>query len=225
MSSGSIEGRLLNNIQGGLQAAPSAHVWIEDVASGKVMASCSTNALGRFSIPNVASGEYRAMVQYLDARDAETISVGVRRWPKQQGFRSVEIGGRVRVTAGKTTQLNYVLVSPNNLAPGLNPRVIGSNAELSTVPVPLAAGKRVTIYVSGEGVDQIPGSGFVVNSPYITVDASSLTLEQFNTPTPVVSFAVIIDPEAPPGDYTLRLQANSGELAYIVGGLTIEPSR
>ncbi len=220
---GSIEGRLLNNIQGGLQPAAAAHIWIEDVATGKVMASCSTNAAGRFTISSVAPGEYRAMVEYLDGREAETANV--RRPARKQAFRSVEMSNRVRVVADKSTQLNYVLVPPQNSTPALNPRVIGSNGELSTVPVPIAAGTRITVFVSGEGVDQIPGTGFVVNSPFISVDAASLTLEQFSSSTPVVSFAITIDPEAPPGDYTLRLQANSGELAYIVGGLTIEPAK
>jgi hypothetical protein len=26
-----------------------------------------------------------------------------------------------------------------------------------------------------------------------------------------------------PGDYTIRLESNSGELAYLVGAITIEP--
>ena len=91
------------------------------------------------------------------------------------------MNGRVRVAADKSTQMNYILVPPQNLAPELNPRFIGSNGELSTVPVPLVAGQRITVYVSGEGVDQIPGTGFLINSPFMTVDAASLTLEQFGS--------------------------------------------
>jgi hypothetical protein len=227
-NAGSIEGKILNSVDGNLISAASAHVWIEDLTTGKVMASSLTTAGGRYSINNVTPGNYRAMVEYLDGpiTEAEALSVASDRKPvgRQRAFRSVEISGRVRVVADKTTALNYVLVPPQNSAPVLNPRFIGTNGELSTVPVPVAAGKRITIYVGGEGVDQIPGSGLVVNSPFITVDSASLALEQFHRPTPVISFQLTVAPNAPPGDYTIRLQSNSGETAYLVGGLKINPA-
>jgi hypothetical protein len=106
----------------------------------------------------------------------------------------------------------------------LNPRFLGINGELSTVPVPVVAGTKLTLYVGGEGIDQIPGSGLVSSSPFITIDAASLTLEQFHTATPVISFEVSVAANAPPGDYSIRLQSNSGEIAYLVGGLTINPT-
>lgn len=226
--SGSIEGRMQNSMDGSLMPATAAHVWIEDLATGKVMASSLTTAGGRFIINSVPAGNYRAMVEYLDppVTEAEALSPASDRKSagRQRAFRSVEISGRVRVVADKTTALNYVLVPPQNSAPALNPRFIGINGELSTVPVPAAAGKRMTLYVGGEGVDQIPGSGLIVSSPFVTVDPASLALEQFHQATPVISFDVIIALNAPPGDYTIRLQSNSGEIAYLVGGLKIGPA-
>jgi hypothetical protein len=222
---GSIEGRIQNSIDGSLMPATAAHVWIEDLATGKVMASSLTNAGGRFVINSVPAGNYRAMVEYLEppVTEAEALSPA-KSAGRQRAFRSVEISGRVRVVADKTITLNYVLVPPQNSAPALNPRFIGINGELSTVPVPAAAGKKMTIYVGGEGVDQIPGSGLVVSSPFVTVDPASLTLEQFHQATPVISFEVTVAANAPPGDYTIRLQSNSGEIAYLVGGLKIDPA-
>ena len=76
---GSIEGRLLNNVAGGLQPAVEAHIWIEDLATGKVVASCATNSSGRFTISSVAPGEYRAMVEYTDAREAEFAALSASR--------------------------------------------------------------------------------------------------------------------------------------------------
>jgi hypothetical protein len=81
------------------------------------------------------------------------------------------------------------------------------------------------MYVAGEGVDQIPGSGLVVSSPLVRVDPASLALEQFHTQTPVISFEVTVPPNTPPGDYTIRLQSNSGEIAYLVGALKISPAQ
>ena len=47
------------------------------------------------------------------------------------------MNGRVHVVAEKSTSLNYIIGPPHNLVPALNPRFIGINGELSTVPVPL----------------------------------------------------------------------------------------
>jgi hypothetical protein len=105
----------------------------------------------------------------------------------------------------------------------LNPKVIGLNAELSTVALPLAPGKRVKIYLGGEGVDQVPGTSIAVNSPFFTVDAGTLAREQIAAPFPIVSIELQVAPNAPFGDYTLRLQSNSGETAYVPGAITIDP--
>ena len=214
-NAGSIEGRILNSVEGTLLPAPSAHVWIEDLASGRVIASGLTTSGGRFSINGVPAGDYRAMVEYLDGQSGA----------RQRPFRSVEISSQLRVAANKTTSLNYILVPPQNSAPQLNPRLLGMNGDLSTVPVPAQAGTTFTIYVGGDGVDQIPSGGFVVHSPFITVDPGSLTLQQFLNSTPVISFEVTVAANAPAGDYSLRLQSNSGEIAYLVGGITIDPAR
>jgi predicted Zn-dependent protease len=225
---GSIEGRIQNNIDGNLLPATAAHVWIEDLANGRVMASGLTTAGGRFSINSVPPGNYRAMVEYLDgpASDSAALSAVSDRKPggRQRAFRSVEIAGRLRVAADKSTPLNYVLVPPQNSQPALNPRFLGINGELSTVPVPVVAGKKITLYIGGEGVDLIPGSGLVLSSPFLTIDPASLTLQQFHNATPVISFEVSVAANAPPGDYSIRLQANSGETAYLVGGITIGPA-
>jgi hypothetical protein len=101
--------------------------------------------------------------------------------------------------------------------------VIGLNAELSNVALPLMPGRRVKIYLGGEGVDQVPGTSISVNSPFFTVDPASLTREQIAAPFPVVSIELQVAANAPVGDYTIRLQSNSGETAYVPGAITIDP--
>ena len=93
---------------------------------------------------------------------------------------------------------------------------------LCRCPLPPVSGLH--FYVGGEGIDQIPGSGLVLSSPFITVDAASLAPQQFYNSTPVISFDVSVAANAPPGDYTIRLQSNSGEIAYLVGGIKINPA-
>ncbi len=93
------------------------------------------------------------------------------------------------------------------------------------MPVPATPGKKFTISVAGEGLDLVPGSGLVFNSPFITVDQASLGLPQLRGATLVISFDVTIAANAPPGDYSVRLQANSGEVAYLVGSIKVNPAK
>lgn len=224
---GSIEGRILSSVGGSLLPAIAAHVWIEDLDNGKVMASGLTSSSGRFNFNSVPPGNYRAMVEYLDAavKEADALTAAGDRQPAVRGraFRSMEMRSSLRVITDKPTPLNYILVPPQNSAPVLIPRFIGLNGELSSVPVPVAAGEKIKFYVGGEGVDQIPGNGLVLSSPLMSIDPASLTREEFHRSTPVISFTVTVAANTPPGDYTLKLQSNTGEVAYLVGSLTINP--
>jgi len=225
---GSIEGRILSSVDGSLLPTAAAYVWIEDLDTGKVMASGLTASNGRFNFNSVPPGNYRAMVEYIDPalNDAEAPKADADRPTagRARAFRSVEIRSRLRVAGDKPTPLNYVLVPPQTSAPGLTPRLIGLNSELSTVPVPVAGGDKITVYVSGEGVDQIPGNGLVFSSPFMSIDPASLTREPFHKSSPVISFTVTVAANTPPGDYTIKLQSNSGEVGYLVGAVTINPA-
>jgi hypothetical protein len=159
-------------------------------------------------LDGLVPGQYRVMV----SSTVDTV----------QKFRSFELSNQVTVKPDVATPLNSNLVPPQ--APALNPRVIGLNAELSTVALPLAPGKRVKIYLGGEGVDQVPGTSIVINSPFFNVDPASLTREQIAASFPVVSVELQVAANAPFGDYSLRLQSNSGETAYVPGAITIDPA-
>jgi hypothetical protein len=205
---GRIEGRLVDNrTPGTLAPLNGVTVWAENVANGRVIASDVTSEDGTYHLESLAPGQYRVVV----ASGADTT----------QKFRSFELSNQAVVKADVATPLNSNLVPPQ--ASGLNPKMIGLNAELSTVALPLTAGKRVKIYLGGEGVDQVPGTSVGVNSPFFTVDPSTLTREQIAAPFPVVSIELQVAPNAPFGDYTLRLQSNSGETAYVPGAITIDP--
>jgi hypothetical protein len=205
---GRIEGRLVDNrTPGALTPLNGVTVWAENVANGRLIASDVTAEDGTYHLEGLAPGQYRVVV----ASGADVA----------QKFRSFELSNQVAVKADVSTPLNSSLVPPQ--ASSLNPKVIGLNAELSTVALPLAPGKRVKIYLGGEGVDQVPGTSIAVNSPFFTVDPGTLAREQIAAPFPVVSIELQVAPNAPFGDYTLRLQSNSGETAYVPGAITIDP--
>ena len=208
---GRIEGRLADNrIPGALTPLDGVHVWAESITNGRVIASDITAADGTYKLEGLVPGQYRVIVS--PAADSASVV---------QKFRSFELSGQVAVKADGATPLNSNLV-PSQLS-ALNPRVIGLNAELSTVALPLAPGKRVKMYLGGEGVDQVPGTSIAVNSPFFTVDPATLTREQIAVPFPVISVELQVAANAPFGDYSLRLQSNSGETAYVAGAITIDP--
>jgi Matrixin/Domain of unknown function (DUF4214) len=211
---GRIEGRLIDNrLPNSFTPLTSVNVWVENVATGRVVTSTVSNEDGVYKLEGLVPGQYRVLAA---PRDDSAQTSGSR-------FRSFEIANQTIVKADSPTTLNYNLVPPQTSVPGLNARLIGLNAELSTVAVPIVAGKKIKLYLGGEGIDQIPGTGILINSPYFTVDPSSLTREQFGTSYPVVSFEVTALPNTPFGDYTIKLQSNSGETAFVPGGLTVDP--
>ena len=207
---GRIEGRLIDNRLPNISSPLNAvTVWAENISSGRVVASGTTSDDGTYKFDGLAPGQYRVVVA---PREDST-----------DRFRSFEISNQVVVKSDAATTLNYNLVPPQASAPVLNPRFIGLNGELSTVALPLEAGKKFKIYLAGDGIDQVPGSNISINSPYFTVDPSSLSREQLGTPYPVVSFEVTAAHNAPFGDYSIKLQSNSGETAFVPGALTIDP--
>ncbi len=145
-------------------------------SGGLASTACPLATTGRWS--SISSRSLIAALTAAGTLTTAELPVTFERKPglRQRAFRSVEIASRLRVVADKPTPLNYVLVPPQNSSPALNPRFIGINGELSTVPVPAVAGKKLTLSVAGEGLDQIPGTGLVFSSPFITIDQASLGL-------------------------------------------------
>ncbi len=224
---GAIEGRIQDSSSGSPLSVFGAHVWAESVQTGRVIASSITLADGRYRIESLPPGQYRVIASYLDgavmAEDIASSGGAYAGMAKQSAFRTSEMGSQINVTSGVAANLNWTIVPPQNTAPALKPKLLGLNAQLSSVAVPVEAGKTYTLYIGGEGVDGVPGSAISVSSPFMTVNPASLTLQHFGASFPVISFEVSVAPNAPFGDYSVRLQANSGEVAYLAGGLTVDP--
>lgn len=212
---GRIEGRLIDNrVTNTLTPLSGMHVWAESIATGRVVASDVTDAEGEYRLDGLAAGQYRVLAGSPNDDDATSVDLSRR-------TRSFEVSSQAVVKAELPTTVNFNVV-PSQPA-SLNPRVIGMNGELSTVALPLEPGRRVKVFLGGEGIDQVPGSSIAVNSPYFTLDPATLTREQLGTPYPVVSIELQVAVNAPVGDYSIKLQANSGETAYVPAAITIDP--
>ncbi|MDQ3820484.1 MAG: matrixin family metalloprotease [Acidobacteriota bacterium] len=201
------------------------HVWAEEVRTGKVVAGNSSLADGSFRIEGLPPGEYRLVAESGGGHDgAADMSSGVGLNAAAEATKAeshvAENDSRIRVSAGESVRQDIAL---EHTSTTLKPQLFGTNGHLSTIAVPVSAGGRYTIFVGGSGLDQVPCSGITVTSPFIKVSAGSLTLQEgVNYEHPIISFDIEVSAAALPGDYSIRLESKSGEVAYISGGLTVE---
>jgi hypothetical protein len=229
---GSVSGRLISNAPAGhSQPIFGGHVFAEDALTGRLAAGSVTLSSGEYRLDALAPGNYRLIGQSLDG-PIGTIDIAPAGGPYASlaettpSFRSFNIAGHssselTTITANVAASLGFIRTA--NPPPTLKPQVIGMNGELSTTALPLEGGKTFTIYVGGEGLDQLLANGISISSPFISVDPATLKEEEFGTPYPVFSFELTVAPNTPPGEYSIRLQTSSGEMAYLPGALTIDP--
>jgi len=229
-ATGSISGKLMVSGLASDSDLFGAQVFAEDVATGKVIAGNVTSANGAYRIDGLEPGNYRLLAQTLNgpitAADIATTSGSNSRPTTTSPVMGGDNAGESKTAATVNVEANSSvseLAVPLNPAAVLRPRVIGLNGELSTVAIPLSAGETFTVYIGGEGLDQIPADGISIASPFMKVDPASVELRQFGASYPVISFDLTVAPNAQAGDYSVRLQSTNGEPAYLAGALTIDP--
>jgi matrixin len=226
---GSLFGRLVTNSYGG-QSQPvfGAHVFAEETSTGRVIAGSITLHSGDYRIDGLPAGGYRVIGQGLDGPiEPEEIATARGSYagltdttPPFRTYIATKAASQIiPVTTDKATSLGF-FVSTN--LPQLVPRLLGMNGELSTVALPLTAGKKVRVYIAGEGIDDLPASGLSSTSPFISIDPESVIEEQFDTPYPAISVEITVARNAPAGEYSIVLQSSEGEIAYLVGALTVD---
>lgn len=204
-----------------------ANVFAEETTTGRVIASNITLSNGTYRIDGLLPGNYRVVVEALDG------PVFAYEIASQNGayagltlntpasFRTLEIG-QVGVAAGGAITLNAQIPAE---AAVFNASLIGLNGHLSTIAVPVAAGRTYTVYVGGSrllNLSEIPEGGIASTSPFITVNPASVVQQQTDEALSVISFDVEVGAGAPAGEYSLRLQSVTGEVSYIAGALTVD---
>jgi hypothetical protein len=225
----SISGRLTTNVSGRARSIFGAQMFAEDVSTGGVSASSISSTAGAYRVDGLNAGVYRVFAQPLDgAVAADEIANGAQSLVETTPlFRSFVASNKtlsqsLNVSANSDLRLSF-FVFPH--APALTPQLIGMNEELSTAPLPLQPGQTVTIFVAGEGVDDVALNGISISSPLISIVPGSLREAKFDTPFPAISFGITVANSIQFGDYTIRLQTTQGELAYLPGAITIDARR
>lgn len=222
----SISGRLTTNTSGRARSIFGAQMFAEDVSTGSVVASGISSTAGAYRVDGLNAGVYRVFAQPLDgAVPADEIANSspllAETTPLFRSFIASNKSPSQSVNIGANSDLRLsFFVFPRT--PVLTPQLIGMNGELSTAPLPLRPGETLTIYVAGEGVDEIALDGISISSPLISVVPGSLREAKFDTPFPAISFDITVANVIPLGDYTIRLETTKGELAFLPGAITIE---
>ena len=224
---GSIAGRVGYSSPTGT-AAFGAHVFAEDVGTGRLFAGNVANAAGNYRIDNLPPGLYRVVAEPLDEPVvASQIGSNGGGYPgstlnNMPPFVTTE-AGTVAVGAEATATLNIGVTATT---PVINPRFIGTGAsfQLSTVAVPVVPGQPATILIGGDNLNVAPpgsvtGVSVSVNSPFIPVT----NVQQLNGfGIPVISFDITPSILTPPGEYSVRVLSSAGQVAYVTGGLTVD---
>jgi len=229
IGTGSIAGRLIARSIGG-QSQPifGGHVFAEDPQTGRVIAGSVTLPSGDYRIDALPPGNVRVVGQSLvgpisgDEIAARGSYSGL--FDTLPAFRT-HIATRLSSTAipvfaDTATRLGF-FVSPIP-APAIRPRLIGMNGELSTVALPLKPGRTTTVYVAGEGIDEIAAGRISSTSPFIVINRETVK-EEFDIDFPAIGFEITVASNIPPGDYSLVLESTDGEVVYLAGVVTIEP--
>ena len=211
--SGVIEG-VIQKLSSNGKRAPlgRTEVWVEDNVTGRVIASTLTSGTGNYRISSLPPSTYRVLTRHLVLPElSEEIAANL-----DNGFRDVQLNASEVKTFDLVPHKSNIAI--------LNPRLIGTDGELSNKPIPAEAGNRVRVYVAGEGVDQVSETGISITSPYFVVEPGTLRTESFRTFYPVISFEVKVAAQVPFGDYTIRLRSALNEVAYVAGAISIDPA-
>ena len=189
---------------------PASHlqVWAEEIVTGKLAAATFSASNGAFQFAGLRAGKYRILTQSVRESNHSVV------------LSAAEVG-EAFVEKGATTTLNQILI----LRPKtFDLRFIGFNNQLSTLAVPINAGRSYLVFIGGRdfALENLSEEAIGVNSPYLAVNRASITAQDFGSDVSVLSFQLDVDAETPKGEYSIRLQKKNGETIYFVGSLTVD---
>jgi hypothetical protein len=177
-------------------------VWVENADTAAVAAETDLAADGSFQVGGLSSGKYRVMIQSSTSGKFLTPASEV---------------AVVDVSKGNASRVTETIKPANG---SIDFRYIGVGSQLGTIAAPLNAGRSYKFMVGGKTLPDKFQIGS--DSPFIEVDTSSLTSDNYNDSTAAAVFTVRVKPDARPGDYSLYLQGENGAKRYLVGAITVE---
>lgn len=198
---GQITGRLI----GAAKSARTFEVWVESVSSGRVVGQAAVKRDGSFRVGGLDAGEFRVFTRAYDLN----------------GNAGVFEVGNVTVAKGEAQELNKKI---GKLGKGVSFSLLGINGLLGDSNLKLTRGQSYTIYVGGSGFDA-DSLKLRTNSDVVTIESGSIRELDYVDGVSAVSFRVVVDPEAPEGNYSIFGVASNGSTDAIIGGLTVSTDR
>ncbi|MBC7796936.1 MAG: matrixin family metalloprotease [Pyrinomonadaceae bacterium] len=185
-------------------------IWAEDSTTGKLAAASLIKNNGAFRIEGLEIGRYNIFAE-TDFSHREVLQIN----------NSVELG-KVSVEASKTTVLNRKF-TPRQI--NFNPNLIGFNGQLSTLAVPVENGRSSFLFLGGDKFPALSNVLLTTSSPFLTINPTSLNVQDFGAKNSVFSFELVTQIDAPTGEYSLRWRTKTGDVFHLVGCMSVENKR
>jgi hypothetical protein len=175
-------------------------VWAQKAGDGRLAATTRTAANGAFNFEGLTSGRYKIFAQN-----------------EKGGISAAQIG-ETEVAPDTTATLSGKSSAPQKT---FDFRLVGFSGQLSTVAVPINAGRSYHIFIGGNfNTDDV--AKVETDSSLLTLIQASVSPQDYGARASVLSFQIDVAADAPKGEYSLRLVKKSGETVYLLGCLTID---
>lgn len=176
-------------------------VWAEDSSTGRVLGQADVASDGRFRLGGLPPGSHNFY------------------WKAKTGLNVSSSGelGELKVETGEPAVLNQKIVfGPSTLALDF----LGVNGQLGESGVSVESGRQQMIYLGGKGLD--PKTVEIeFASPFLHVVPLSSLRQDFGDDVSVISLSIMVDPETPPGVYSIFARGEDGSKTAVIGALKV----
>ena len=171
-------------------------VWAEEAESGRLVAAGEL-ADGSFDLSGFAVGKYRLFAQGSRSKGAVQIFE-----------KALDLPTSVR---------------RNLTAPPLDAEIklIGTNGELGALSVKVTRGNSHQIFIGGTGLDPAKVT-FGVSGRHIAVTEGSVFPMGYGGGITAVALTMVVDPDTPPGEYSVFVEAANGARSYLLGAISVD---
>lgn len=175
-------------------------VWVEDSESGRVLGQTEVAIDGKYRLGGLPPGTYTIY------------------WKSRTGSNGSSTGdlGTLKVDSGETAVLNQKIpLGPSTLAMDF----FGINSQLGESSISMESGRERMIYLGGKGLEART-TEIEFASPFLHV--ASLPINQdFGENVSVISLYVKVDPETPPGVYSIFARSEDGSRTAVIGAIRV----
>lgn len=192
---GSINGKIVSTGRG----IRDYFVWVQETESGRIVGSTNADRAPTFKFDGLPEGDYTVFASEITKNDE---------------FSTQKLGN-VTVSNGNITSFSGKY-SRRSIDSSIE--VLGLNGILSDSPINLNRGNSYTVYAGGKNLFK---EQLGIDSPYISIVPDSFSKIEYAEAISVVSFRIVIDPNAPSGEYSVYTISENGERDYCLGGITV----